>query len=532
MLYIRKKVLAVSLGLSGAFTFPLLAQQQAQPQEQTQNEQVQPRIPVNLVDQVLNDFENAEDWVAFSTSPLKETKAQKRVQRGPIEDTYAPNNITDQEKSLFVPGQNHVLGIKGYIKDKGFDRIETKPPHAYIVRGIGRQLSVWVLSRNYKHILYAKLKDYTGKIYKVPFGKLDFFGWKKFTLTIPGWIPQSSRYSLFDKNLKFISIFVESNIHEPRGTYYFYLDQLTMKVDKTQLGYPGSQMLGPMVKNMTNKRLKMKVKFKSFKSKIYSSILGVLLSITLISGALNGRVIVEGQDIDSQEVRSVIVEGWETDVWQIEAIPGPPDGVASIKIVAGAPRNLSNNLKNKNSLGIKYNFAFPGHNSIVISPPQDRVIRKPTGQLDGNNQPIFLNIPGIELPGTINALSVWVLGRGNDGFLEAWVRDWRGDTHVLKMGSINFVGWKPLSVKVPTWIPQKANAFPQTRSMIFRRFVVRSDPNASTEEITLFLDSFKVLSNVHDLYFDGVEVSYDENDKVIIERLPNYTKELINKFSD
>ena len=235
MILFRKKFLIVFFGLLGGVISSVLAQGS----EQTQ---IEPRIKVNLVDIVLNDFENAEDWTAFSTSPLEITKAQKRVQRGPIEDAYDPQNLTDAEKRLFVAGQNHVLGVKGYIKDRGFDRIEVKPPHAYIIKGIGRQFSVWVLGRNFRHTLYVKFKDYTGRIHKIKLGKLDFFGWRKFIVAIPGWIPQSIRYSIFNKNLKFISLFVESNRHEPRGTFYFYLDQLTMKIDRTTSSYPGSQM--------------------------------------------------------------------------------------------------------------------------------------------------------------------------------------------------------------------------------------------------------------------------------------------------
>ena len=244
MVLFRKRLFIISFGLLGVFISPVLAQEPqpvAQEPQQAQP-QVRPKIKVNLVDLVLNDFENAEDWTAFSTSPLEITKSQKRVQRGPIEDTYNPQNLTDAERRLFVAGQNHVLGVKGYIKDKGFDRIEVKPPHAYIIRGIGRQLSVWVLGRNFRHILYAKFKDYAGRIHKIKLARLNFFGWRKITTTIPGWLPQSARYSLFHKNLRFISIFVESNVHEPRGTFYFYLDQLTMKIDKTDASYPGSQM--------------------------------------------------------------------------------------------------------------------------------------------------------------------------------------------------------------------------------------------------------------------------------------------------
>ena len=280
----------------------------------------------------------------------------------------------------------------------------------------------------------------------------------------------------------------------------------------------------------------MSTKFQVFKkhTKKYSLVsFGGLLALTLISGSLKSKIsVAQGEDVGSEEIRSIIIEGWELDNWQIEAIPGPPDGIATTKIVNGFPRNLGNNAKNKNSLGIRYSFVYPGHNSIILTPPKARNVRKPTGQLDENNRPMYIDIPGIKLPGRVKGLSVWVLGRGNNTFLEAWVQDWKGDTHILKLGSTNFVGWKPLSVKVPGWIPQNVASFPQTRSLILKRFVIRSNPNAFPEEIVMFLDSLKVLTSVYDLYFDGADVYYDEKDKQSNEILSKYSKQLLNKFSD
>ena len=237
--------LIVSLFLVGVASKEVVSQAQQQPPAQNQQQkqaQNKPKIKVTFVDKVLNDFENAEDWKAFATSPLGVTKARKRVQRGPIEDTYDPQNITEEEKSSFIPGENHVLGVKGFIKDRGFDRIEIKPPHKYIVKGIARQISVWALGRNFRHTLKIKLQDYLGKTYKFKVGRLNYFGWRKLTVPIPGWVRQSARFSLFDKNLKFVSLFVESDKLEVGGEFYFYLDQLSMKIDRTEANYPGSQI--------------------------------------------------------------------------------------------------------------------------------------------------------------------------------------------------------------------------------------------------------------------------------------------------
>ncbi|MCB1159834.1 MAG: endoflagellar filament sheath protein [Leptospiraceae bacterium] len=201
---------------------------------------------------ILEDFEEAEDWRAKSTTPLGETKIVKMVQRGLIKDVFDERSVpmvkgdnglkpaSDGQEELM--NKNHILGVKTYFANRGFDRVEVSPPHEYIIKGKARQVSVWVLGRNYNHTLYAKLKDYKGKLHSVRLGKLDFFGWRKLTASVPGFIPQSSRFSLQDKNLRFVSLYVTSDTHEVGGDFYFYLDNLEVRTDKTDMMYPGYEI--------------------------------------------------------------------------------------------------------------------------------------------------------------------------------------------------------------------------------------------------------------------------------------------------
>jgi len=73
-------------------------------------------------------------------------------------------------------------------------------------------------------------------------GRLDFFGWRKLTAPIPGFVPQSSRFSILDKNIRFVSLFVTSDAAEPAGDFYFYVDDLEIKTDKQESVYPGFEV--------------------------------------------------------------------------------------------------------------------------------------------------------------------------------------------------------------------------------------------------------------------------------------------------
>jgi hypothetical protein len=200
----------------------------------------------------LEDFEMAEDWRAKSTSPLGETKTLKMIQRGLIKDVFDENSTPDaydiktgtysdakQEERV---GKNHILGVKTYFASRGFDRVEVSPPQEYIIKGKARQVSVWVLGRKYRHTLFAKFRDYKGNTHNIRLGRLDFFGWRKLTAPIPGFVPQSSRFSILDKNIRFVSLFVTSDAAEPAGDFYFYVDDLEIKTDKQESVYPGFEV--------------------------------------------------------------------------------------------------------------------------------------------------------------------------------------------------------------------------------------------------------------------------------------------------
>lgn len=202
----------------------------------------------------LEDFEQAEDWKAKSTTPLGQTKVQKMVQRGIIKDVFDEKSVPDDrdpktgdyksvgDTQTDRQGKNHILGIKTFFAEKGFDRVEVSPPHEFIIKGKARQISVWVLGRKFRHTLYAKFRDYKGDVHNIRLGRLDFYGWRKLTASVPGYIPQSTRYSLLDKNIHFVSLFVVSDPHETAGDFYFYLDDLEVRSDKSDMIYPGFEI--------------------------------------------------------------------------------------------------------------------------------------------------------------------------------------------------------------------------------------------------------------------------------------------------
>lgn len=209
------------------------AQPAAQPQQQGQK-----KVQDGLVTDWMNDFEDCEDWRAIATCPLGETKIRK-VPGKPLKVDEATGNVTPEQVELtdengITHKDEFVLGIKTYFQARGEDRVEVYPPNEYIVRGKAKEIKVWALGRKMRHTLYVKLRDYRGNIHKLKIGRLDFWGWKEMSVIVPGWLPQSPQYAMLDKNLHFVSFFIESDLYEVPGSFYTYLDDFRIITDLSE----------------------------------------------------------------------------------------------------------------------------------------------------------------------------------------------------------------------------------------------------------------------------------------------------------
>jgi len=248
----KLKVAALSI-LLGTFVLlignggsHLLAQEGTATGTATDNQATgdKPKLDGLVVDW-LNDFEDSEDWRAVSTCPLGETKIRKYPGKPrPVKDGQPVNengevgkefaDETKEDETGISHKNAFVLGIKSYFMDRGFDRVEVFPPNEYIVRGKAKEIKLWVLGRKFRHTLYVKVRDYRGQLHKLKIGRLDFWGWREMSVIIPGWLPQSSNYAVMDKNLHFVSFFVESDNFEAPGPFYFYVDQFRVVTDLSE----------------------------------------------------------------------------------------------------------------------------------------------------------------------------------------------------------------------------------------------------------------------------------------------------------
>ncbi len=242
-------------------------------------------------------------------------------------------------------------------------------------------------------------------------------------------------------------------------------------------------------------------------------------------------------DISGEEMRALVIEDFEnTSIgetgWDVRSTPRQVKGSDSekegkgkmknpvptleLKIVEGSPSSLipeefSITTKGKTKskcLGIHFVFRYPGYNSVSLLPPLEvdwKDKNKAAFTFDPSNNSNTQE-RAIQLPGRSRAISLWVHARGRPYTLEVWIKDYVGNTHVLHLGTIDFVGWKPMKVYIPANIPQSESSYPSTRITKLTKFVIRSKANAVPGDTYVFLDQIKVLTDTYEVNFDGQEL--------------------------
>jgi hypothetical protein len=280
---------------------------------------------------------------------------------------------------------------------------------------------------------------------------------------------------------------------------------------------------------------------KLYKNKTFAILLSLTIAacLGLLWSSAQSKLITNvPADLSGEEELAVVIEDFENTTvgdngWNLDSVPRKfvkaeteqrlkmknPVNVLEMKIIPGSPNDMNvqewslteKGKKKEKCLGVKFQFRYPGTNEIhILAPPQldwkektPKLTFNPSTGKDEQER-------GLELPGKARGISVWVHGRGHPYTMEAWVKDYRGATHIIKFGSINFVGWRPLKAYIPASVPQEFESFPQTRILKITRFVIRAVPNAPREELMevayFFFDQVKVLTDTYEVNFDGNEL--------------------------
>ena len=118
------------------------------------------------------------------------------------------------------------------------------------------------------------------------------------------------------------------------------------------------------------------------------------------------------------------------------------------------------------SLGVAMLFDRKEYNWVDVVP----------GKKTGSGDSVKYEPVEIRLPGRISSIAMWVWSGNFNYYIEAYVRDYKGIVHTLKMGDLNHVGWKNFRVTVPGNVPQAKKYLPKLEGLTLVKFRIWTRP--------------------------------------------------------
>ena len=212
------------------------------------------------------------------------------------------------------------------------------------------------------------------------------------------------------------------------------------------------------------------------------------------TGSLQSRVIAEFDNPLELDFRG------DSFSWTVRTNGGSgPDPEPDFQWVQTFPRALYNRNNPPPSdagvLGVyQAGFARQGYNYIEFIPVYDSDPTK-----------------GIPIPGIAKTVDFWVWGSRYNYYMEIHLRDYRGISHVIEMGDINFRGWKNLQAPIPFVIPQRDVHDPLGQELQISKIVLWTTPQEGAGEFRVYLDEIKVSTDVFVMPYDGDDLADPDN---------------------
>jgi hypothetical protein len=184
----------------------------------------------HLTDVTVTNFEDASFW--FSGMMEDQGMIMTRMLEGkPAARVELDAQRLKDEAELGIPEGNNVLGVRVDFYKRGMNQFHVYPMRPIAIEGICKTISVWVVGRNFKHLLKIIISDYYGNYQELTLGKLNFTGWKKMTVAVPPHIAQTDYHYSNRNGLKVLGLKVECDLEESWGRYYIYFDDMSAVTD-------------------------------------------------------------------------------------------------------------------------------------------------------------------------------------------------------------------------------------------------------------------------------------------------------------
>jgi len=212
----------------------------------------------------------------------------------------------------------------------------------------------------------------------------------------------------------------------------------------------------------------------------------LVLLVLAVPSLLSAQVVSNTFGFQMEDIHSVILDDFEDNEhnWQVGGSRFKADGFPKAKPqIEGSPIALQSRYAEGNNeyvLGVRAAYTRKGYNRLWIYPEEEIVI-----------------------PGHAKKIDVWVWGANYHYQLEVHLRDYRGIVHTVPLGSLHFMGWKNMSARIPTHIPQHIRYLPMERPLTLVRLVIWTEPVERVDDYFIYFDQLKVLTDMYRTRFDG-----------------------------
>jgi hypothetical protein len=188
-----------------------------------------------------------------------------------------------------------------------------------------------------------------------------------------------------------------------------------------------------------------------------------------------------GKDQAQQLLREVSIDKFEDAAFWETSMPLDMGVVAGKRLVgmpAGkqpVPNETSLGIKEEDKyvLGVKVSFFHRGDSFFVVRPQNP-----------------------LPIEGIVKTISVWVVGRNFNHTLKILFEDYAGQSKQLTLGTLNFVGWKKLTVAIPPGILQSEFHYTYRSGIKITGFEVDTDQLDSYGTYYLYLDDLRAVTDL------------------------------------
>jgi hypothetical protein len=123
----------------------------------------------------------------------------------------------------------------------------------------------------------------------------------------------------------------------------------------------------------------------------------------------------------------------------------------------------------KKILGVRVEFMQRGYNWFTVEPPRP-----------------------VNLDGLVKAFEVWVCGRNQRHELYIVVHDFNNEIRYIKVGMLNFIGWKRMTAPIPYTIRQSDFRRSIRRGLTFKGFLIKCHPAETVGKFYMYFDNLSV----------------------------------------